>query len=84
VISKEGAAGAPGWRHKTATHRRILRGRRSMAVTSLTIHDNVILRRFPSPIFFSKAFSFQHKRQRVAWVKLTKMVVISCLCKGAQ
>ncbi|KRR00729.1 hypothetical protein CQ10_02870 [Bradyrhizobium valentinum] len=47
-----------------------------MAVTGFTIHDNVITPRFPSPIFCSKAFKFQRKRQRVGWIKLTKMVVI--------
>jgi hypothetical protein len=36
-------------------------GRIRMAVTGLTIHDIVISPRFPSPIFSSKAFRFQHK-----------------------
>jgi hypothetical protein len=40
-------------------------GRSAMAVTLLCIHDNVISPRFPPPIFCSKAFRFQHKRQRV-------------------
>jgi len=43
-----------------------------MAVTALTIHDIVISPRFPSPIFCSKAFRFQHKRCSLAG--LTKIV----------
>jgi hypothetical protein len=41
-------------------------GARAMAVTGLTIHDIVILPRFPSPSFCSKAFRFQHKRCALA------------------
>jgi hypothetical protein len=41
-------------------------GRCPPSVTGLTIHDNVISPRFPSPIFCSKAFRFQHKRCALA------------------
>jgi len=41
-------------------------GRSPRSVTGLTIHDNVISPRFPSPIFCSKAFRFQHKRCSLA------------------
>jgi hypothetical protein len=37
-----------------------------MAVTGFTIHDIVISPRFPPPIFYSKAFKFQHKRCALA------------------
>jgi hypothetical protein len=44
-------------------HLATIRGGRSpRSVTGLTIHDNVISPRFPSPIFSSKAFIFQRKR----------------------
>ena len=48
-------------------HLATIRGGRSpRSVTGLTIHDNVISPRFPSPIFCSKAFRFQHKRCSLA------------------
>ena len=48
-------------------------GRIAQAVTALTINDIVISPRFPSPIFCSKAFRFQHKRAR-RLDQLTKIV----------
>jgi hypothetical protein len=50
------------------TSPQICGGRRAMAVTALTIHDIVISPRFPSPIFCSKAFRFQHKTLLVGWL----------------
>jgi hypothetical protein len=41
-------------------------GRPPQSVTGLTIHDIVISPRFPSPIFCSKAFRFQHNRCSLA------------------
>jgi hypothetical protein len=60
----QGGGQAPrGWSGTKLQHLAAIRGGRiHMAVTGLTIHDIVISPRFPSPIFSSKAFRFQHKR----------------------
>jgi hypothetical protein len=62
VRSGGGVWGAPNCN----TPPQIRGGRTAMAVTRLGIHDNVISPRFPSPIFCSKAFRFQHKRCSLA------------------
>jgi hypothetical protein len=58
-------------------------GRIAMAVTGLTIHDIVISPRFPSPIFCSKAFRFQHKRCSLAG-SIDENCLISDVFEGAQ
>jgi hypothetical protein len=69
VMGKGGVAWAGAWgssgtklQHLAA----ICGGRGPMAVTLLGIHDNVISPRFPSPIFCSKAFRFQHNCSSLA------------------
>ncbi|MEH2619023.1 hypothetical protein [Bradyrhizobium sp. AZCC 1620] len=65
-------------------HLATIRGGRSRpSVTGLTIHDNVISPRFPSPIFCSKAFRFQHKRCSSAG-PIDQNYLIFRLCEGAR
>jgi hypothetical protein len=82
-----GKAGAQRWRSVGGTklqHLGAIRGgRRAMAVTGLTIHDIVILPRFPPPIFCSKAFRFQHKRCSLAG-SIDQNCLISDVFEGAQ
>jgi hypothetical protein len=58
-------------------------GRSPQSVTGLTIHDNVISPRFPSPIFCSKAFRFQHKRCSLAG-SIDQNCLISDVFEGAR
>jgi hypothetical protein len=82
-----GKGGAQRWRSVAGTklqHFAAIRGGRSaMAVTRLCIHDIVISPRFPSPIFCSKAFKFQHKRCSLAG-SIDENCLISERFEGAQ
>jgi hypothetical protein len=63
VMGKRGEQRWRGMGDAKLQHPATIRGGRSPpSVTGLTIHDIVMSSRFPSPIFFSKAFKFQHKR----------------------
>jgi hypothetical protein len=65
-------------------HLATIRGGRSLpSVTGLTIHDNVISPRFPSPIFCSNAFRFQHKRCSLAG-SIDENCLISDVLEGAR
>jgi hypothetical protein len=68
--SRDGQAVWAGCRGRAGTelqHFAAIRGGRiAQAVTALTIHDIVISPRFPSSIFYGKAFRFQHKRCSLA------------------
>jgi hypothetical protein len=85
--SRDGQGGAQWWRSVGGTklqHPGAIRGgRRAMAVTALTIHDIVISPRFPSPIFCSKAFRFQHKNCSLAG-SIDQNCLISERFEGAQ
>jgi hypothetical protein len=67
VMGKEDGQRWRGMDDAKLQHLATIRGGRSpQSVTGLTIHDIVISPRFPSPIFCSTAFRFQHKRCSVA------------------
>jgi hypothetical protein len=84
VMGKEGRRRRRGMGDTKLQHRATISGGRSPAsVTGLTIHDNVISPRFPSPIFCSKAFRFQHKRCSSAG-PIDQNCLILRLCEGAR
>jgi hypothetical protein len=84
VMGKRGGQRWRGMGDAKLQHLATIRGGRiAMAVTWLTIHDIVISPRFPSPIFCSKAFRFQHKRCSLAG-SIDQNCLISDVFEGAQ